>query len=317
MTNQTTLKQSIEFEGPEVYGGCLVKLKISPADPDSGIVYETPKGSVRAQYTNAKASHFSLMLESKNARVLNVEHLTATLYAMNVDNARVRVERQPSRGYKFMESWGLATDIEVVPILPGREFQICQRIAEVGLEEQPKPRTYLSLDSQFRSPKLSVNPRAQEGLSMAAFIDYPGVIHQRHFARIDPETYLNELSFSRPCTKPNQIPSWMPRPILDQILKAVYPSFGIGHGFSLDDFFLYTKSRDKWLVQERCQSEVAAHSIVDRLGLFAMLGGRYKGVHIESCFSNHASDVEVAHQLFPKLKQSQSAGRVVATADSA
>ena len=81
METQRTLKKNLSYSGKEFYGGKEVEVFIEPANENTGIVFQTRKGDVKATIENAKQSRSTIMLQEKRARVLHVEHLLAALYA--------------------------------------------------------------------------------------------------------------------------------------------------------------------------------------------------------------------------------------------
>ena len=71
----------------------------------------------------------------------------------------------------------------------------------------------------------------------------------------------------------------------------IFPRFGIGHGISHDSAFMPTKTVKEWEKQERVEAEIAAHTIMDRLGALALLDGRLQGIEVTCNRSNHPHDI--------------------------
>ena len=124
MSLQQTLKRKISYFGREFYGGNNVEVVVEPADENTGIVFLTTKGEVKADIRNARQSRSSIMLQSGNAKIIHVEHFLATLYAYGIDNAFVSARRIPSRSYRLLKALNIATDIDVIPTCSDRELTL-------------------------------------------------------------------------------------------------------------------------------------------------------------------------------------------------
>ena len=81
MQMQHTIQTSILLTGVDPYGGSKVEAVIHPAGENTGIIFRAYSGAVKASLENASHYHSAILLSSGNTRVLNVEHILATLYA--------------------------------------------------------------------------------------------------------------------------------------------------------------------------------------------------------------------------------------------
>ncbi len=296
---QRTVGRSLEYTGIEFYGGCEVRVLIEPAEEDSRIVFESNKGSVRADINLARQSKSSIMLEDGKTRVIHVEHILATLYAYGIDNARVRLERIPSGSYSLLDKLGIATDIAVVPVSQDRELTLCKKLDEAGYEEQGKERKSLYLQEPIISEKLSFE-KIERGLIISAKTDYPIPGEQKVEFEINSQNYRDELARSRMYVK--HLPRGIPKKIGSFLACFAYPQFGIGHGFTPETVFLPVKNAKEWTRQELMFAEIARHSIVDRLGAIALLPGRLEGVKVSAYRSGHQNDINFLRDyVAPKL----------------
>jgi len=119
--NQKTIKAPIEFEGITLHKGKIVKVKILPAKPNSGIVFKRIdiKGDnlIEANFLNVSDATLCTTLTNKSgASVSTVEHLMAALYGKGVDNALIEI------------------DNDEVPIKDGSSKFFVEKIDNVGLE---------------------------------------------------------------------------------------------------------------------------------------------------------------------------------------
>lgn len=305
MPQQHTIGEELSFEGIDPFSGMTNKVELYPALPNTGIVFETPNGYVRACLDNAYALHSSIVLQGKggNARVINVEHPLATFLAYGVDNVRAKITRVPSRSFRMLERVGLATDIMVMPVPHDREVTLCNLLDSVEIVPQDALRKTCRVREDIITPKLSFMPSNEEGLRIKVTTVYPTPGKEEFEAEINPTSYRYELAASRPLINvfpagvPYAIANWVtsrvPLRSLSPIASVFHPSFGIGHGITEETFFLHTTNLKQWRSQEIYPAEIARHSIIDRLGAIALLDGRLEGTRVETKFSNHANDLAV------------------------
>lgn len=290
MSLQNTLRSPIRLTGIEPYGGNAVNVTISPAEENAGIVFQTPRGDVKANLYYASASRNSILLDNGRVKVINVEHILATLYAYGIDNALIRLERLPSRSFKFLSMLGVASDVAVVPNNGAREKNLCDMIDDAGLEQQKAERTTLGVKNSFGNGMLWFEP-AGTGLAVAVTTNYPIPGEQSFELQINAVSYRDELARSRPYAK--GIPAWMPLIMADAIASFWYPTFGIDHGHNASNVFLPVRTKKEWHAQETSPAEIARHTIVDRLGALALLDGRLDGVKVTARYSGHVNDLMV------------------------
>ncbi len=304
MNFQQTLRSETYYEGLESFGGQKVKATIYPAPTDTGIIFETKRGEVKANLQNASHFQSAIFLKQEQAGVIQVEHILATLWAYGIDNARIQLERtNPTLSFKALSSLGFATTIDSVPLPEDREYTLCKKIEEVGTIEQERKRKLLTLDEKFETEKLSFFPTNESGLVIKAKINYPVIGEEIVEIGITPESYKNELSMSRSYVK--HVPSWFPMKLASAIAMFAYPSYGIGHGFTESRFFTPPKNLEEWRRKEIYLGEIARHAIVDRLGAISLLDRRLDGIKVETYRSGHANDLAVLRELNSHLRQSK------------
>jgi UDP-3-O-acyl-N-acetylglucosamine deacetylase len=300
MSLQRTLSKPVLYSGKEPYGGNTVNVTIYPAGENTGIIFDTRRGVVRADLGNASQYKSAILLQERDARVLQVEHVLATLWAYGIDNAVVKPERVPSRSFRFLDFIGLGTDIEVIPNSRYRENILCKEIEEAGVEEQRAERKLLEFNGTLGTEELKLGRRKESGIAVRAVTDYPLVEIEEVEFEITPDNYRDQLSGSRPYAK--HIPhSAIPRKILSAAAALLNLDFGFGHGFSPDTYFIPVRTEREWRQQEIYPAEIARHTVVDRLGAIALLPGRLNKATVTANRSGHASDIRVLNSILPQL----------------
>lgn len=303
MQKQCTIRDNFELVGIEPFGGQKVMVKFSPSKEDSGIVFYTASGSVRAEIASASQYMCSLLLCNGAAAVIHPEHLLATLYAYGIDNAQVELERMPSRHFRTMQKLGLATSIEALPNFDGKTLELCRRL-DYNIREQNVNRKILRCGHQLgelEKDKLIAIPINYPGLTIQATTDYRLFGEQTVSIEVDPKTYKKEIAESRPYVKHFSFcPSWM----LRLGASLANPSFGLGHGFEEDNVLLPDNGRNgsnQIYRNYASGDEVTRHTIMDRLGALALLPGRLEGMRIVTKFSGHRNDIKRLAEMLPQM----------------
>jgi UDP-3-O-acyl-N-acetylglucosamine deacetylase len=316
MSLQKTIRRKFELEGRCFYSGNRVKAIFNPAQEDTGIVFNTILGDVRHTLRNAVPCRRSILLQSVEASIINVEHVTSTLkYGYGIDNVYIIVRRMPpNKLSRCIPYYTCSTSTEVFPETGDQEITLCKKLDEVGIEEQDKENIRLSLKKPFVTEKLSFFP-IEEGLVMEATTDYPYIGEQVFRTEITTENYKEQLAGARRYAEHVKYLNFLPTAVRDRMASflAMFfnPGYGIGHGFSRENVFLPVKNQAEWFSQENYCSEVARHTIVDRLGAIALLNGRLENVRCMMKFSNHINDLKVLNEMKNEMSWSFGSGRKV------
>ena len=114
MANQKTLAEPISFSGVGLHTGTNVNLVIEPAPENHGIKFQRidieSHPLIPADISLVTETQRSTTIEKNNIKVITIEHLMSALYALEVNNALVKL------------------DGPEVPILDGSAIQYVQAI---------------------------------------------------------------------------------------------------------------------------------------------------------------------------------------------
>src|SRR3954468_11916390 len=129
---QHTIQQEISILGAGIHTGQSVTMRVKPAAPNTGINFQRVdlpgKPIVKADVDFVVETNRSTTLENNGARVSTVEHLMASLFGMQVDNALIEI------------------DGEEVPILDGSAQPFVEALQKAGLQEQNAPKIYYNIE---------------------------------------------------------------------------------------------------------------------------------------------------------------------------
>ena len=124
--NQKTIKNPVQFEGITLHKGKQAKMRILPAEANSGIIFKRvdlkKDNLIVANFFNVSDATLCTTLTNEfGVSISTVEHLMAALYGMGVDNAMVEIDQ------------------EEVPILDGSSKKFVEAINRVGLKNSNTP----------------------------------------------------------------------------------------------------------------------------------------------------------------------------------
>jgi UDP-3-O-[3-hydroxymyristoyl] N-acetylglucosamine deacetylase len=91
---QQTIRRSVALEGVGLHSGKPVKVTLSPAPADSGIVFRAGVGGepIPAAPESVVDSHYATTIGKNGTRIQTVEHLMAAAAGLGIDNLDVVVE---------------------------------------------------------------------------------------------------------------------------------------------------------------------------------------------------------------------------------
>jgi len=124
--NQKTIKNPVQFEGITLHKGKQAKMRILPAEANSGIIFKRvdlkKDNLIVANFFNVSDATLCTTLTNEfGVSISTVEHLMAALYGIGVDNALVEIDQ------------------EEVPILDGSSKKFVEAINRVGLKNSNTP----------------------------------------------------------------------------------------------------------------------------------------------------------------------------------
>lgn len=190
---QQTLARPAIVSGRGLFHGREARMRLLPADPDTGIVFrrvDLPgRPEVLAHVSNVtSAPRRTVLASATGAQVETVEHIMSAVAGLQLDNCIIEIN-----------------NIEV-PAVDGSCLPFCEAILEAGMNELPSPRLGIIIDESH-----SVNDRAGEqwievipafdGISTVDYrLDYGAespIKSQSFSVTLSPEAFLNEIAPAR------------------------------------------------------------------------------------------------------------------------
>ena len=118
---QKTLKKAITFHGIGLHSGKNVKMKILPAEPNSGIIFkrvdlDAEKNLIYPDIFNVSSAVLCTTISNEfGAKVSTIEHVMGAMFGLGIDNALIEI------------------DNEEVPILDGSGKIFVENILDAGI----------------------------------------------------------------------------------------------------------------------------------------------------------------------------------------
>jgi len=134
---QKTVKKPISLDGIGLHSGKNVKIKILPAEPNSGIIFkrvdlEEGKNLIYPDIFNVSSAVLCTTISNEfGAKVSTIEHLMGSMFGLGIDNALVEI------------------DNEEVPILDGSGKIFVEKILGVGITISNNPIKVIKINQKI------------------------------------------------------------------------------------------------------------------------------------------------------------------------
>jgi len=303
MPNQYTLNESIKIKGMDFPSGNVSNVLVDPGKPDTGIVFETPKGEeIEATIENTSSSLFwfakTFILKGNKEYIACPEHFLAQLKTF-VDNARVRIQKKPSFSSNILKHLpiGSGRNTQFVPYLGQK---LCE-VLEGNIKQQDKPQKIIRLEEKIETDKLKIYPIDSNDIIIKAITKYnlkDGYIKQEKELKITPESIRNISTARGYCA----VPAWSPQVLTKTLASFFFITHGFGNGNDVSNIFYYQKTKDKWLAHQLMENEIACHTIMDRLAELYLFPGKPQGISLECKFAGHKEGIETLKENKLKFK---------------
>ncbi len=243
---QRTLARPMEVEGVGLHSGRRVRLRVLPAEADSGIVFlRTDEGNaaIPATHRLLNDGNLSTTLSRGALAVATVEHLLSALQGLSIDNVRIEL------------------DGPEVPILDGSALPFVTLIRESGVRALGKPRRFLTLTRPVRvkAGEKEILALPDNVFQATYAIDFPhtAIGSQTVTAEVSEHTYADAIAPARTFC-------------LLRDVEAMRSS-GLALGGSLDNALVVG---DDGVLNGslRFPDEFARHKVLDLVGDLALLG---------------------------------------------
>jgi UDP-3-O-[3-hydroxymyristoyl] N-acetylglucosamine deacetylase len=238
---QTTLRESLRFEGVGLHTGAHCRVDVRPAPADAGLTFLLGSTRVPAIAEYVVDTSRATVLGCDGVTVSTTEHLLSALFAMGVANADIVV------------------DGPEIPARDGSASEFASAIARCGLREQSAERRTLELEESLivRDGDKLVAAFPAPSLRVRFVADFAAPIGTQYFcSEIDSERYVAEIAGARTFGYLHEVEALLAR--------------GLAQGGSLENALVFTA--DGPLQPLRWPNEAVRHKVLDLIGDLALLG---------------------------------------------
>jgi UDP-3-O-[3-hydroxymyristoyl] N-acetylglucosamine deacetylase/3-hydroxyacyl-[acyl-carrier-protein] dehydratase len=280
--NQRTIKSPFEVSGAGLHSGAEAKVRVAPAEADSGVVFvrtDLPDAPIiPAAYRYIVDNPRRTTLKNEEAEVHTVEHLCAALAGMGIDNLRVEISGPE------------------LPGLDGSALQWIDLLARAGVVEQKSPRKRLELRDPIAvtvgDSFITAVPHDGDGLQLSYTLDFAGKASQYVSVDLTPESFREKIAPARTFCFAEEV---------EELQKR-----GLGKGATRENTIVVGAPQDG-LPPPRFPDELARHKTLDLIGDLFLLGADLQG-KVVATKTGHAANRKLVGKLIEVLEAEEAAG---------
>jgi UDP-3-O-[3-hydroxymyristoyl] N-acetylglucosamine deacetylase len=268
-----TLAEPIEVEGIALHAGTAVRMRLSPAEPNTGIVFrrsdlgDTP---IPAHYDRVAETHLGTVIDDGSGASIGViEHLMAAIAGLEIDDLEVRVDGPEP------------------PILDGDALSYLRLLRQAGIAELPALRNVIHVEQpvkvEHREASAMLLPADAREFEFEIEFASAAIGHQQFFWGFSPEAFERDIAPARTFGFVHE---------LEALNKA-----GLGRGASLENTLAIEGDRLINASLMRFPDEFVRHKILDAIGDLALAGAPIIG-RLVGRRSGHALNNQLLRALF-------------------
>lgn len=294
---QTTLKDAVTISGVGLHSGIPVNLTLKPAEENHGYRFkriDLPGSPViPADCDLVTDTSRGTTLSLGDAKVSTVEHVLAALVGTEVDNVLIEVNAAE------------------MPIMDGSSRPFVDKILEVGIVEQDKPKNYFEVTDNiyYRKDSSGIEMVAMplDDYRLTVMVDYNSpVLGSQHASISGLGDFAEHISDSRTFCFLHELEMLLENDLIKGgdlnnaivIVDRVIENNEMEHLAKLFNKPVVEVRKEGILnnVELRYQNEPARHKLLDMVGDLALVGQPLKA-HVMAARPGHAANVEFAKKI--------------------
>lgn len=302
---QRTLKESFKVNGKGLHTGLMIDAEFCPAPDNHGYKFQRvdlegePVIDALAEYVTATTR--GTVISKGDIKISTIEHALAALYAFGIDNCLIKLNAPE------------------LPILDGSAKEYCEKIINVGIEEQTADKDFYVVKQKIEvrddTTGSSIVVLPDDEFSIDTMVAFDSPVLSNQFASLDHlDDFSREIGASRtfvfvrevePLVKGNLIKggdldnaiviydSPMEQAELDRLADLMgVPHKNVTEFGYINDFPLFA------------ENEPARHKLLDVLGDIALIGRPLKGKVIATR-PGHSINTTFAKKIRKEIKHQE------------
>lgn len=274
---QTTLREGFSYEGVGLHTGVACRVTISPAPPNSGLLFVTGGLEIPALAEYVVETARATVVGKDGVTISTIEHLLAALFGMGVANARIDV------------------DGPEIPVADGSAKTWVDLIQRAGIAPQSEVRErYVPAAPTFvrdGERTLVVLPATHFRIKFLA--DFAPPIGTHYFdGEITPELFAAEIAAARTFGYLHEVQALLDR--------------GLAKGGTLENALVFAPEGP--MQEMRWPNEPVRHKVLDLIGDLALLGAwpQCEVIAIKSGHKLHCiATTELRREMSGKLRSAK------------
>lgn len=267
-TQQATISSSIKVEGRGIHLGNQNQVVLSPAAPDSGLIFQYKESQTRYLFPQVKGSARGTNIDIGGTRISTIEHLISALVGSGIDNCLIEIKE------------------DEVPITDGSSLIFSEQIEKTGVEELNKPRKFIEIDSPIivqDENKFIIALPSQE-FEVTFLFDHPLLDPQIGYFNLFKQDYVQQIAPARTFGFAEEV----------EQLKAK----GLIRGADLESALLIENKKAS--AKLRFNNEIVRHKILDLIGdVYA--AGALPRAHIIAVRSGHLLNSRLVEEMITRI----------------
>jgi UDP-3-O-[3-hydroxymyristoyl] N-acetylglucosamine deacetylase len=184
MEHQSTIRRPVSIEGLGLHSGEMIRLTVSPAGTDTGILLRASDGTlIPANAEHVVDGHFATTVGAYGVRVRTIEHLMAAAAGLGLDNLLVDVSG------------------EELPGLDGSAKEFVELLDRAGRATLPSRRQYIRVEKPIHVEDgnrwLHVVPSETFRVSYTLDHEHPAIGLQAVTVDVTPDSFTKEIAPAR------------------------------------------------------------------------------------------------------------------------
>lgn len=275
---QKTILREASISGAGLFTGERASLKICPAPPNTGIVFQRidlpGKPELPATLSYVREAPRCTRLASEKASIHMVEHLLSALHAMGIDNAKIEL------------------DGPEIPSGDGSALLFVDLLEKAGLKTQDSLKKSLKLSQPVYWSEGDIHlvalPAEEFRLSYTIYYPHSPLLRSQYFSlSLNPESFKSEIASCRTFS------------LYEEILPFIEK--GLIKGGGLENALVIKGDQILNPGGARFSDEMVRHKILDLIGDLSLLGAVLRA-HVIAIRSGHASHIAFAKILSKNAK---------------
>ena len=275
LIKQKTIQKIVSFEGIALHSGTKSKIKLIPAEVNTGIVFirkdKNKKNVVKANWKNVSNTKLCTTISNKSGVTIStIEHLMSALSALQIDNLKIEISGSET------------------PILDGSSKLYYEKISNAGILSQEENKYFVKILKKVivknGSSQASLSPSKNNfDISYKLNYSHPLIKKEKYSIKINKKSYKNEIASARTFG------------FIEEYKKL--KNAGFAKGASFDNCIVLNGKKILNKAGLRYKNELIRHKILDVIGDLHLAGYSILG-HFDGDRSGHKMNNDLLKKIF-------------------